>query len=417
MKLIENNIEWLVAIALVFGCSFDVMRQGLNVIGATAIIRFLNILNYLILFCLYIYQGRHYKIGLKKSPYIFFFIWYFFMIFLYMTILRVYPLDKMASVPSSVIGFIVSFFRLLLYIMCAETIVKKFCLWKFMMLAVGVSILPSLLYIQVVGVEAIQMSEITKIDEEYLSGLTMGFACAPIFVCCLFYINKVFPSSLLSKIYCLLIITAIIYIYLSLGKRGPILWTLINIFICYYVIKKKHVGIFISIFILSFVFYQSKDIIFEKIAETNPKTANRIKKSIEEGDTDGRFDLDNPKGSTYLIGLSNFIENPVTGSYFRLKTNYSQFKGHYPHNIFIEILMTLGIFGFAFFMYLLIMAYQNCCKLFRGNRTSTNMMFMILFLSSFLMMQTSRSLLLRVDFWLPFYILCVMPKLLSTKKL
>lgn len=81
MKLVEKNIEWFVAIALTFGCIFDVVRQSLYVLEAEYVSRIINIFYFMILFCLLIYQAKHYKIGLKKSPYILFFVWYCFYIF------------------------------------------------------------------------------------------------------------------------------------------------------------------------------------------------------------------------------------------------------------------------------------------------------------------------------------------------
>lgn len=168
----------------------------------------------------------------------------------------------------------------------------------------------------------------------------------------------------------------------------------------------------VSLFVVVFSLYSAKDVLLDKLGETNPKTANEIRKALDEGDTSGRIDFNHPESSTFLIGLNNFYESPLTGSYFRLKTNYIHFRGSYAHNIFIEILSTIGIFGFVLFLYLLVVSYNNCCRIFRNKQIIQIFAFVILFLSSFLMMQTSRSLLLRTDFWLPFYILCSLPKIL-----
>ncbi len=409
MKFIEKYIEWLVAIALVFGCSFDVVRQGLNVIEAKSILRYVNIINYIILFCLYLYQSKHYRVKIYSNPFSCFFIIYYVVVLLDMTILRVYPLDQLNSVPSSVVGYFTSLFRLVLYLMCIDTIVNKFSVFKFLILAVVCGLLPSLFYIQLFGMEAIQASEIVSNDDEYLSGLTMGYTCAPLIVLSIFYTKNILRSKRKSLFTSLCVVLASFYIFIALGERGPMLWTMVNIFICYYVMTKKRAYIFVFTIIMGMSLFLTKDYLLESLNDVAPKTATKIIQSIEEGDTNGRFDLKHRKTSTYLIGIDNFYSSPIIGSYFRLKTNYSPFKGHYPHNVFIEVLMTLGIFGFILFLYLILISYRNCTRLFRGKAVDNSFAFMILFLASFLMLQTSKSLLFRVDFWFPFYVLCSLP--------
>lgn len=412
MRLIEKYIEWIVAIALSLVCCFDVIKQGLLVVDAKELLSYFTIFNYTILICLLFYQLKHFGIKHNSTPYLCFFIIYYIATLLYMTVLRVYPLDQMAAVPNTVWAYFVLLFRLILYLLCAETIVKRFSLTKFVMIGSVFTLLPSMFYIYYFGVEAIQMSEYTHDDDEYLSGLTMGYNCSPLIVCSVFFYKKIMPSKYLSIVLCSIIIAAGIYVLISLGNRGPILWMMVNIIICYYILKRKHLKLFVSLFIIGFSFYLAKDMILDNLSVTYPKTATRIKATLEEGDTHGRLDFDHPESSTFLIGLNNFYESPLTGSYFRLKTSYLHFRGAYAHNIFVEILSTIGILGLVLFLYLLVISYNNCCRFFRNKQITQIIAFMILFLSSFLMLQTSRSLLLRFDFWLPFYILCSLPRIL-----
>lgn len=237
MQLIEKYIEWLVAIALSFACCFDVIKQGLQVVDAKGLILYFNIFNFIILVCLVIYQLKHYKIRQYNSLYLLFFIVYYVAVLLYMTVLREFPLNQMLAVPNSVFGFFIQIIRLILYLICAETIVKRFNLNKFMIVGSIFAIIPSLYYIQYYGLESIQMGVYDHGDDEYLSGLTMGFSCAPLIVCSVFFFKKVMSSRLCSVIFCSIIIAVVIYIMISLGKRGPILWTVVNISICYYVLK------------------------------------------------------------------------------------------------------------------------------------------------------------------------------------
>ena len=167
---------------------------------------------------------------------------------------------------------------------------------------------------------------------------------------------------------------------------------------------------FFAFIVVAFV-YLNYDSIIDGLKDSFPKTGNKIASSITEGDSSGRMDFDHPETSTFLIGLHNFSSSPIWGNYFRLVTNYSHYKGSYPHNVFIEVLMTMGILGFVPFVLLIWKAYLNASFTFRRKYNANQLSFLILFLSSFLMLQTSRSIVFRMDFWLPFYILYIMNKL------
>jgi O-antigen ligase len=213
-----------------------------------------------------------------------------------------------------------------------------------------------------------------------------------------------------------MIIIVVLYILIVTGKRGPLLWGIVNIYICYYILTKIRYRFYIAFLIIGASLYFSKDAMFNSISSFAPRTVERIQNSLENGDTDGRLDFNNAEQSTYLIGLKNFSESPLFGSYFRLKTNYQTFKGHYPHNIFVEILMTLGVIGFLLFLYLLFKSYRNCLSIFRGKKMLSIFGFVIIFLSSFLMLQTSRTLLFRIDFWLLLYILCSLNRIIIVNR-
>ena len=411
MKLINQYVDWIVAFALVFSSSFDVVRQGLGVMDSTKYLVLFTISEFIILLLLFIYQSQNYKSYILNRIFICFFILYHVKVFLDMTVFRVYPLEIMHTVPS-IFGYFLSISKLILYLLCARTIVNHFNVRKFIFLAVIFAIIPSLFYINYIGVDTLQYFKLTHDDDEYLSGLTMGFTCVPLAVLSLFYYNTLFKSKIWSVLISVMIIIIVLYILIVVGKRGPMLWGIVNIYICYYLLTKIRFRFYMVFFIIGVSLYFAKDEMFNIISSYAPRTVERIQNSLENGDTDGRLDFNNAEQSTYLIGLKNFSESPLFGSYFRLKTNYQTYKGHYPHNIFVEILMTLGVIGISLFLYLLFKAYRNCRSIFCGKRMLSIFGFVIFFLSSFLMLQTSRTLLFRIDFWLSLYILCSLNRII-----
>ena len=412
MNIIEKKIEWLIAMAVMLTTTYEVIRAALGMLDLRLINGIVTYLNLLLIFLIFVYQNRHYGRGLIGRPFVVFFVIYCAYILGDMTIFRKYPLDQLAAIPSSVFHFFRTFLLSIGYLYCAETIVHHFSVQKYLIVSVVVCTIPSLWYVQYVGIEAIQNFEIVKGGDDYLSGLTIGFANAPIFVLCLFFMKTLFHKKILSYIFTIVVIIVIAYLFLALGKRGPIFWTVVNIFVCFlFITRHKTKKILFFLLIVVVIAYFNLGSMIDAMKDIAPKTGSRIESSLVEGDTNGRLDFDHPESSTYLIGINNFVSSPIWGNYFRLITNYSHFKGTYPHNVFIEVLMTMGILGFVPFVFLLWKAYFNSTSIFRREYTSNQLAFLVLFLSSFLMLQTSRSIVFRMDFWLPFYILYIMNKL------
>lgn len=412
MRIVEKNIEWLVVIAVVLVTTYEVIKQALGMLDLRLINGLVTYLNLFLIFILFYYQNRHYGRGFIGRPFCFFFTIYCAYILGDMTLFRKYPLELMAAIPQSVFHFFRTFLLSIGYLYCAETIVRHFNVRKYVIVSVIVCTIPSLVYVNYVGMEAIQNFEVVKGGDDYLSGLTIGFSNAPILVLCLIFMKTLFHKKMLSYIFSIFVITIIAYLFFALAKRGPILWTAVNLVICFFLTKREKVKMLLMLGIfLGILAYLNLDSIIDRMKEVAPKTGARIESTLLEGDTDGRFDVDHPESSTYLIGIDNFMSSPLWGYYFRLVTNSSHFKGGYAHNVFIEVLMTMGVLGFIPFILLLWKAYLNSSFTFRREYNANQLAFLVLFLSSFLMLQTSRSIVFRMDFWLPFYILYILNKL------
>lgn len=410
MKLIERHIEWLVAIAVVMITTISLFRALMGTLDYSIVKRCLLYSSILIVYLVFLYQKSHYGVRVYDKAFFVFYLVYCFYILLDITILRRYPLEDMLAVPTSMLLFIFDFFISIGYLLCAKTIVQHFNIRKYILLSLIVCTIPSILFIQIVGVELIQAG-ISEDDEEYIQTLTITYTNMPMLVLAVMNFKILFKKKWLSVLVCSGIIAAVLFILFAYGKRGPILWSFVCIVMCF-IIKsvslKKYIILFGAV-VLSFLVFM--DPIIDGIKEVLPLTGKKLELSLEEGDTSGRMDFEDPKHSTYLIGLDNFSRSPIWGYYFRLVTNYQHYRGVYAHNIFIEILMTMGLLGFIPFMILLFRAYIKSRRHFIRPYTASEMTCLIIFLSVFLQLQTSASCVFRHSLWLYFYILCCIDKL------
>lgn len=413
-KLLDKSIEWLVTIAVVYITTLLAVRNLLETFEMTAINSLLNYFLLLLMGLLVLYQIRHYGLKIHYKGFWLFYLVYCFYILLDMTIFKRYPLDYLTRVPPSIFIYFYYLIISLSYLFCASTIYHKFNLKIFIFLSLLVCTIPSALFVQYVGIDLIQAG-LQEGDEGYIPTLPITYANVPVLVIAVVYIKKLCKWEWVSVIVASAIIAAAGYVLLVYGKRGPMLWSIVNIIICYFISSSKlnKKIIFLGLTITTFFIFL--DPIIEHIKETLPTTGQAIEYAIKEGDTDNRFDLSNPKHSTYLMGLENFSRSPIWGFYFRLVTNDLRFRGSYAHNIFIEVLMTMGIIGFIPFVTFLFKACKKCRKIFTRPHTESQKVFLILFLCPFLQLQTSASIVFKHDFWLFFYMLCCINILARTK--
>lgn len=192
------------------------------------------------------------------------------------------------------------------------------------------------------------------------------------------------------------------------GERGPIIWTVVNLFIICFLMSKNPARYILFLIMGGILLLANIDNVLDVIENVSPKAADKLEATVKEGDTNGRFDTNNPEGSTYIIGLDQFASSPIYGSYFRLITNHRVFRGHYPHNVFIEILMTMGLLGFIPFVYFLLKGWRKVRrKIKTGNYSYSQLACLVLFLAWFLQLQTSKTIVYNTAFWLFFYIMCI----------
>lgn len=414
MKTIDKNIEWIVAIAVMMISTFSVSSGIINIffpIGKSIIL----FSHPLLVILLLLYQNKWYGIKLQNRTFFIFFLLYSVYILLYITELRIYPLPLLAATPSSVEYFMYRTILLLGYLLCAKTIYRKFNVNKFIVVSTLGCLLPTLWYVNLVGVDFLQNYGNSD-DSTYIGQLTIAYSNAPLLIIAFFNFNKLFRPIILSRFVSIFIIIAVGYILIVSTKRGPIFWSLICFIFCLYYKDKNVFKYAMTLFILTIVLYSYVDVALDWISKIAPYSAERISRTLYEGDLTSRYDETNISGSAYVIGINQFLNSPIWGSYFRLIVSSGIFKGYYPHNIFIEVLITMGVVGFIPFILLLRKAFVNIHHVFKCQFETNQLSCLVLFLMSFLKLQTTGSLLLYNSFWVFFYIMLCLQIFAKTEK-
>lgn len=398
--------EWIVALTVTFVVTFDVTIGVLNIISPP-IVTLINIIRVLTLIPLLMFQIRHYGIQVKGKKGLLFFVFYTIYIYFYLELFPVYKIEDLKHVPPSLFHLIYYTVQILILLLCAETIIRHLNVTKFLFLSFFTSVLPSILIIQFIGVEVFQIIGQQKDDENYVSILALGYGNGPLLVLSIIFFKRMLKNKLLSMFFATIIILMTSYVILMCGERGPIVWSFMSLVICFFLLAKKISRYIVWTFILGVILYINVDFVLLGLSQLAPRTAERVELTITEGDTSHRFDTDDEEGSTYIIAWNQFLSSPIYGSYFRLITNTPSLRGHYPHNVFLEIMITMGLVGFIPFLFMLYKAWRTVRKTFKQKQyTEGQLVCLVFFLSVFLQLQTTETIVTYQYFWLFFYIIC-----------
>lgn len=412
----DNNsncyIEWVVAITIMFATTFTVAETFVDTFYPILRVA-AGIVRNLFLLLLIFYQIKHYGLNIKGKGFIFFTV-YSIYILLYVTVFPVYKLDDLIKAPTSIANFFYRTGQVYIYLLSAQTILKHFNVTKFIIVSIFTAVIPCFIVIQYIGVETLQM--FGSDDDSVVNVLAIGYCNSPLIVLSVLFCFKLFKFKIASFLLSLAVIICASFILLTGGERGPIIWTIVNLVICILLRTKHVVRIVFLLLVGILIFFANLNTVIDGLDSISPHAADKMESTFVEGDTNGRFDLDNSEGSTYIIGLKQFASSPLYGSYFRLITNHAVFRGHYPHNLFIEILMTMGLLGFLPFMYLMFIAFKKTIVVMRSNYTNAQQACLIMFLSSFLQLLTTATLVFNAAFWCFFYIVCNFDMCAENKK-
>ena len=403
MKIIERYIEWIVAISVAMITTFTVSLKCVDLFFPflKPIVSFIRPT---LIVLLLIYQAKFFGIRIRAYSWWFFFFLYSFFVYFYLTEGKVYSLTELRAVPDSLFGFFYRTTMIIGYLLSVDTIIHRNNLKKYVFVSFMFGTLPTLWYINIVGIDYIQLYSL-KDDKTWIGQLTLAYSNTPLLILAILYYDKLCSKKYISLLLSTIILITVGYIFVISTKRGPLLWTAISILICLYYKSKasfKFFAVFTSIALFLFFYI---DIILDSISTIAPVSAERISSTIYGGDLTNRYDIHSLNDSSYYIAIKQFATSPFLGSYFRLITS-GYFHGHYPHNIFLEILITMGLLGIIPFILLILRCIKNSHNLFKNSFTTEEMVCLVLFLCIFLQLQTTGSLLLNTWFWLFFYISC-----------
>lgn len=241
------------------------------------------------------------------------------------------------------------------------------------------AVLISLTISLILAMSVLEISLGSVVDERLsiegeLNALNMGYWGGTLFVMSLFYIAKE-KNKMQKNIFGFISIIIALYVMLISGSRGPIIYSFIIFY--YFMLStsafssiKKYVNVVLILtLILVLIDYT---FLTDIIGLFNPTLEERIVSSITDQEVSGRDKL-------YIIALNQFYSSPFFGDFFLLTSGH--YKGEYPHNILLEALMTLGLFGAIPFFYLLIQTFKRVHLMIKINDNTT--WICLLFLVSF----------------------------------
>ncbi len=112
----------------------------------------------------------------------------------------------------------------------------------------------------------------------------------------------------------------------------------------------------------------------------------RIYNSVFRGDTSQR-------GNLYLEAIHNFMEKPFIGKSILFP------DGMYPHNVYLEVLMSMGIIGFIMIVYIHFHTFRKMFLLIKNPFAQNKLWIVILFLQYYILSLTSYNIYGNTDVW------------------
>lgn len=377
----------------------------------------LHTLTTFVLYATVLYTGVY---VLRQKPkynkslvlYIIYFIIYSIVIYFDLTIDRRYSLSRMLGCPNSVMTFLTTTFIILFFILQAP-LYQKIKDFSFLAKYYILFNLPLvLLYISIVGVAEIQFDEsITDI-----STLTLASTASNCLLLALIFNDSFTKNKIANNIILLVVFLATMSVWGDLAKRGAILWFFVTLII-YFILKSKNVKSIVFKCLLIFAaIYMMLPAIISMIENFSPFLAERVHMTLVEGHTSGRMEEE----GAYGYAIKQFMDSPVFGSYFRIVTTNPTWRGMYPHNIILEMLITFGIVGLIPFLYFLKIIFIKLRKSFcydTSNKNSIEKVIGILFLNIFFSLMSTGTILLLLPFWVNIAILLTINNNIQNEKL
>lgn len=405
LKNLDIKIAVTASVYLAFGVTvLECLCNELHFIDPL----YLTVARYVsILYVLYFTLNKNIGLWVDK-PFFMLYLVYSLYILVYLTIDKQIPLEKMLRCPESVTSFLLYSIYLLLFILCSKTIVKYISLRLICILFLIFTLIPSLYYINIVGFQTMQVVSVASSEQEFIGALTFSYACSMVFVINLFFYKSYTPIKILNLLILGIVICGVIYVWMAGTKRGPMLWAIVSSILCYMFKTGKATKFIVRIFIIGGILYFLIPFVLDYFKDLAPYTIERINAALYEGDTSSRLDAGN-SNSGYVLAFNQYLDSPILGSYFRILKS-SPFYGVYPHNIFLEIMITMGGFGLVAFFYIFKRLYVSSIIGIGENKRNKQMFFFVIFNMSFFTLFTTDTILLNYSFWISLGYVLVYPR-------
>lgn len=360
---------------------------------------------YITFFLSWLYVLCHPKVLKYKNSFLWFlvyFIIYSAFIYVDIAIEPEYPLAEMLGCPKSVIEFFRNSMILFMYMLLVPLYSKihdySFLVKSYILLNLPLTIWFVMHYGNLYSSDA-------SIDDMTLSSLVLASSASNAMLFSVLFRPKWSNKNSFNKFCFILILLGGLYVWGVLAKRGAILWFFVTLMSYKLIISKKPSKTIIVLLILLFIVYLCMPLIIQLVSNFSPFLAERMAATFIEGDTSGRMN----EGGGYFYGIRQFLDSPWYGSYFRLITGDRMWQGMYPHNLIIELLITMGILGIIplilFILYIVRYIRKEFLNFIDRNQTAMELVFFVMLINTILLMMSSGTPLLNMNYWLIFAIL------------
>lgn len=228
-------------------------------------------------------------------------------------------------------------FSLLDFYKYRRTIIKALLSSGLVMALISIFLYKEAIFMQVGRLNMLEY----ETGEATISPISLSYVGSITFALCIYELFYNNCKSLSYKLYIYIVLLLSSVLFLVGASRSSVIALFLSLLVLFlYSSVKNKIKIFtyaiISIPVFIFLLEYTGSSIFER----SSSTANN-------GDSGGRFELWN-------AALDNFYLNPIFGNYIELVNapGYSNIGvgNMYPHNMFVEVLMSTGVVGFFIFV-------------------------------------------------------------------
>ena len=112
--------------------------------------------------------------------------------------------------------------------------------------------------------------------------------------------------------------------------------------------------------------------------------------------------LDEARRFSFYGAWNDFLTSPIIGNHF-----VGSYDNFYPHNIILEVMMSLGVVGLFIFLRIILRVYINFRNVFTGKFNTQTLHLFLFGLCFILISLTSGSIVASPEFWAFFILLSV----------